>query len=202
MSAFTGINCTYRPGSELYLPCLTRATFEALRPTDSQVTRRTVTKDSRGFTTEHRYVDTVRWAAFPAPPGVDQRPNYFDPAYGGQFSGTYTKRIERPAATNLVRAGYYKTVNGPTITKSAVRYVKVTKVLNTAVATYTEYKAIRDGDSLARVRSVFGSNGRLVTDSTLLGKQYRWRTTAGGYVYVWFGGYGSPAGANTRGWIG
>jgi hypothetical protein len=66
-----------------------------------------------------------------------------------------------------------------------VRTATVTKVVNTAAMTRTEYRSFGDGDSLATVRRIAGSKGELRYmdgEYTL----YRWKNTSGGYTLVWF----------------
>jgi len=64
------------------------------------------------------------------------------------------------------------------------RTVVVTKVLNTAVMTWTEYNTFGSGDSLARIRAIVGSSGSIYSSSGGL-TSYRWKNTTGYYTYVW-----------------
>lgn len=91
--------------------------------------------------------------------------------YAGDATGTYIKRYT--AYTN-----YYAY-------KNTWRYATVKKVVNYATVTKLEYDTVQVRDTLARVRSVFGSAGKLIYQSSYLGDEYQWTNTSGGPVYVW-----------------
>jgi hypothetical protein len=79
-----------------------------------------------------------------------------------------------------------KTVYGPVKSKSSTRYVKVIKRPNGATMTWTEYKAIKDGQTLAQVRAIAGSKGKRVYADDYSGTAYEWKNSDGGTTWVWF----------------
>jgi hypothetical protein len=106
----------------------------------------------------------------------DQTPAYSigDTAYTIDVPGTVKWRTPYTA---------YK--YGTVKTAHTKRTHTVTKVINTAVMTKTEYNAFGYGDSYARVARIAGSAGELRYMSGGY-SLYRWRNTSGGYAYVWF----------------
>jgi hypothetical protein len=76
---------------------------------------------------------------------------------------------------------------GKVKTKYVYRTVTVKKVVNNRIMTRTEWHAIHEGDTLARVRKVVGSRGKLMYDG-YLGTAYSWDNTSGGDTWVWFDG--------------
>jgi hypothetical protein len=197
VSAYVGINCTTIND----LPCITREQHAALRPANPTTTQTVTYPD---YTVEYRTNSNYSWSTTP-PPGLSERPELMQPSSGrqGAYTGTYTKTVTIPARTVVSKPGYWQTVYGPVISRGFVRTVSIVKVANYSTVTRTEFNAVRDGDSLTRVRSIFGSAGKLVySDPDFLGYLYEWRTNTGGWAYVWFGGYGEGPGANVRSFFG
>lgn len=71
--------------------------------------------------------------------------------------------------------------------KTVSRTVVVSRVRNTPVMTRAEWYAFGLGDSLAWVRKVTGSRGRMGYDdgNSFLGTQWIFRNSSGGNTYVW-----------------
>ena len=101
--------------------------------------------------------------------------------YEASLPSTFSKTVSYTA----YRYSYYNLYR--------VRTASVVKVTNYGTVTWTEYTTVQapwdGGDSLARVRSIFGSNGTRISFMESGGKTYagyQWRNTSGGYVYVTF----------------
>jgi hypothetical protein len=122
----------------------------------------------------------------------------YDPA-DAQPEYTVGERIydDLPGGRFTYKTSYTAYRYGKVKAKHVHRTVTVRKVFNTSVMTRTEWHAFDEGDTLARVRKVVGSRGKLVYDG-YLGTAYEWRNTSGGTTWVWFDGRY----VDTRTWYG
>ena len=117
-----------------------------------------------------------------------------DPYVGQQTTDIYNYEVSLPSTFSKTVS--YTAYKYTYTTRYRVRTAKVVKVTNYASVTWNEYKTISapwaGGDSLTRVRSIFGSNGTRTYFSDSNGTvytSYRWANTSGGYVYVIFQNY-------------
>ena len=77
-----------------------------------------------------------------------------------------------------------------------VRTHTVVKVYNRPSMSLSEFRSIKTGDSLARVRQIVGSKGQRYYESSY-GTGYKWATSAGGTAYVYFS---FSTGASSKDW--